>query len=272
MPETRTVDVGEVSMEYCLTGPANMPVITFVHGLSGNLSMFLKQEEYFSKDYRVLLLSMRGHGGSTYPETADRDAYGLDVMARDIVSLLDRLDIPAVHWIGNSMGGLVGFQMLQDFPERHLSLAVYGIAAKLHHSPVLVKLFTHIKDIMIKIKGYEGFCRMAGPISSKLPETREKVVRMAQATVPEALKYGHMNVASVDYLDVLSEAKIPQLLIKCEHDRAINKALGSTLRVLENSVNAEVIQMAGVGHYANLDAPDEFNRILDGWYSRIFNS
>jgi len=268
MPEIKTVDVGEVSLEYILTGPADRPAIAFVHGLGGNLSMFFNQEENFSKSFRVLLLSLRGHGGSSCPMPETRESFTLDVMAKDVVSLLDRLNLPAVHWVGNSMGGLVGYQMLKDAPERLLSLATFGIAAELHYGPVAINLLTLFKDIMIKIKGYEGFCRMAGPISSKLPETQEKVVEMAMATPPAVIKYGHMNVASVNYLQVLAEANIPLLLIKCEHDRAINKALKSTLSVLEQSENAEVVEMTGVGHYPNLDRPDDFNSILEGWYTR----
>ncbi len=110
---------------------------------------------------------------------------------------------------------------------------------------------------------------MAGPISSKLPETQKKVVEMAQATPPAVIKYGHMNIASVNYLQVLAEANIPLLLIKCEYDRAINKALKSTLSVLEQSENAEVVEMSGVGHYPNMDRPDDFNSILENWYTRI---
>lgn len=269
MPDIKNVKVGEVTIEYGLTGPVDRPVIAFLHGLGGNLSLYLNQIEYFSKHYRVLLLSLRGHGGSSYPKPATRESFSIAVMAKDVVSLLDCLDLPAVHWVGNSMGGLVGYQVLKDTPGRLMSLATFGITAELHHSLALVKIFTLAKDILIKLKGYDGFCRMAGSISSKLPDTQSKVVEMAQAAAPLAVKYGHMHVANVNYLDVLSKAKIPILLIKCEYDLAINKTLQSTEKVLGNSENAEVIEMPGVGHYANLDCPENFNIILDGWYKRI---
>ncbi len=39
-------------------------------------------------------------------------------MAKEFVALLDRLGLPAVHWVGNSMGGLLGYQVLRDAPEK----------------------------------------------------------------------------------------------------------------------------------------------------------
>ncbi len=67
--EINHLDVNGVNLEYSLTGSAAKPVITFVHGYSMNLKQFLEQERYFSNNYRVLLFSMRGHGGSSCPSS-----------------------------------------------------------------------------------------------------------------------------------------------------------------------------------------------------------
>jgi pimeloyl-ACP methyl ester carboxylesterase len=52
-----------IRLEYLLEGPANAPVFCFVHGLGSNLRQFLPQAAHFNGRYRVLLLSLRGHGG-----------------------------------------------------------------------------------------------------------------------------------------------------------------------------------------------------------------
>lgn len=263
------VDLGGVRIQYSLAGPEDQPAMIFVHGLAANLSQFLEQRARFSDNWRVLLVSLRGHGSSSGPEPADREAFSLRIMGEDIVGVLDHLAIPAVHWVGNSMGGLIGYQVLQDAPERLLSLATFGITAEQHYGPVAVRLMTWVKDALTWLRGYENFCRMVGPLAGRVPRTRERVVEMALTTDPAVVRYAHMNVCSVNYLQVLREATIPLLLIRCEHDRAINRNLRSTLQVLEQSAHGEVVHMPGVGHYANLDRPGDFNAILQRWHEQM---
>lgn len=66
---TRTVPLTTgITLEYVLEGPSDAPVVAFVHGLGANLHPFAAQAERFRDRYRVLLLSLRGHGGTSNPE------------------------------------------------------------------------------------------------------------------------------------------------------------------------------------------------------------
>ncbi len=268
MADINYIDIGAVKMEYSLTGPAGKPVIAFAHGFSMNLKQFLKQQSYFSDKYRVLLFSMRGHGGSGCPELAGRESFTLEVMAADVVTLFDHLGLSAVHWVGNSMGGLLGYQVLRDAPETLQSLATFGITASQHYGPLLEKVAGLSMNLVSSLNLIPVLGKLGGFMVSKESETQRKAIEMAQEASKPALKYGHFNVYSFDYLDELAEANIPILLIRCEYDRAMNRVLGSTLRVLQNSEKGTVIEMPGVGHFANLDDPAHFNRILENWYQR----
>ncbi len=266
MSDIKHIDLGDVSMEYSLTGPAGKPVIAFVHGYSMNLKQFLEQEKYFSKNYRVLLFSMRGHGGSSCPESVNRESFTLEVMARDFVALLDLLDLPAVHLVGNSMGGLLGYQVLRDAPEKLQSLATFGITGRQHYGPLFEKIAGLSMNLVISLNLIPALGKLGGSMVGKSPAVKEKVLKMAQEASKPALKYGHFNVYSFNYLKELAEAEVPVLLIRCEHDRAMNRVLGSTLQVLEDSEKGTVVEMLGAGHFANLDDPAQFNRTLDNWY------
>jgi len=265
----KQININGVNLEYSLTGPAGKPVIAFAHGYSMNLKQFLEQEEYFSNNYRVLLFSMRGHGGSSCPERPGRESFTLEVMANDFVALLDRLELPAVHWVGNSMGGLLGYQVLRDAPEKLQSLATFGITGRQHYGLIFQKIAGISMHIMISLNLIPALGKLGGSMVSKSPAVKEKILKMAQEASKPALKYGHFNVYSFNYLEELSEAEVPVLLIRCEHDRAINRVLRSTLRVLEDSEKGAVVEMPGVGHFANLDDPPQFNRILENWYQEI---
>lgn len=259
------VDLGPFSMEYCLSGPENQPVLAFVHGLSADLRQFEGQMAYFKDQYRILLLSLRGHGSSGCPEPAGRDDFTLSAMAEDVVALLNYLKLPAVHWVGNSMGGLVGYELLRDFGDRLLSLTTFGTTAELHFGPVVVKMLDFFKEAFIKLKGYEGFARFSGRASSKIPRVRDEVTTMILAASREAVRYAHMNIGKYNYLDALATVEIPLLLIRAEYDREINKSLRSTTAMLDRLDNAAVIDLPGAGHFANLDQPDRFNLILKKW-------
>jgi alpha-beta hydrolase superfamily lysophospholipase len=131
--ETTQLSTG-VTMEYLLHGPAHAPVLCFVHGLGSNLRQFLPQATYFSRDYRVLLLSLRGHGDTSNPDPATAAAYATPVLAQDVVALLTHLGIEALHVVGNSLGRLVGYELLQCGKPQLLSLTTFGTTAALQSS------------------------------------------------------------------------------------------------------------------------------------------
>lgn len=265
MGQIQTVDVGSFLIEYTIGGREDLPVLAFMHGLSANMGQFTEQMNYFQEHYRVLLFSLRGHGNSGYPEHAGRDDFTLQKMVEDTTALLDALQIPAVHWVGNSMGGLVGYELLRWSPERLLSLTTFGTTAEMHVGETAVKLLTWTKDLMIKIMRYEGFARLAGKASSKDRDVQSRVTEMIMAAAPVAVRYAHMNIGDYNYTDVLGNADIPMLLIHCEHDKEINKRLKTTLEVLQQHASATVLELVGAGHFANLDRPADFNRILGDW-------
>lgn len=67
-------------------------------------------------DHRVITIDLRGHGQSTIPVTADR--YSLERLAGDVLAVLDDAGILSAHYIGYSLGGLIGFSMVDRVPER----------------------------------------------------------------------------------------------------------------------------------------------------------
>jgi pimeloyl-ACP methyl ester carboxylesterase len=75
-------------------------------------------------DYRVILIDARGHGGSDGPH--DPQAYQKQLMARDVIAVLDDLGIDKTHYLGYSMGGTIGFGLARFAPERLASLIIGG--------------------------------------------------------------------------------------------------------------------------------------------------
>ena len=73
------------------------------------------------------------------------------------------------------------------------------------------------------------------------------------------------SIANYDYTPVLSAADVPVLLIREELDKEINATLSSTLAAIDRLPHGRVVSLADAGHFANMEQPQEFNRMLEGF-------
>jgi 3-oxoadipate enol-lactonase len=255
--ETACLATG-VTMEYLLAGPADAPTLCFVHGLGSNLRQFMPQAATFAGRYRVLLLSLRGHGGSSNPDPATAAAYALPVLAQDVAALLERLGIASLHFVGNSVGGLVGYELLQMGRPQLLSLTTFGTTAELH-SPRLL-YWTVVASV--QLLGVNRLAKIIGKTSTTAPAVGRQLELMYRQATKEALRLIPQHIARYDYTEVLRQATLPLLLIQGELDKEINNNLASTLAVLEEAANRQVVPLPNAGHFANLEQPEAFNEIL----------
>lgn len=102
------------------------PPVTLLHGTTGSLSAFrdLGWAEALRDRYRLILVDLRGHGRSDKPH--DIVAYHWDVMAADVVAVLDHIGIDAAHVVGYSTGGLLAFRVAVNHRDRALSIVAGG--------------------------------------------------------------------------------------------------------------------------------------------------
>ena len=99
-----------------LAGPQAAPTVCFTHSLNSDGGMWVEQlVPLLAAGYRVLRLDMRGHGGSS---AVDGD-YTMDALAADVKGALDVLDVKKVHYIGLSIGGMIGQGFAPDLDLDH---------------------------------------------------------------------------------------------------------------------------------------------------------
>src|SRR6266852_9554318 len=103
---------------YDLTGPEDAPTICITHSLASDGGSWSEQvPALLTGGFRVLRLDMRGHGGSD-PVSGD---YTMAVLAEDVEAVLAALAIPLVHYIGLSIGGMIGQAFALAHGERLIS-------------------------------------------------------------------------------------------------------------------------------------------------------
>src|ERR1700754_2816965 len=106
---------------YDLMGPESAPVVCMTHSLASDSGMWAEQvPPLLRAGFRVLRIDMRGHGGS---DPVDGD-YTMSELARDVSDVLEALSIPRVHFIGLSIGGMLGQAFALEHPAK-LSSAMW---------------------------------------------------------------------------------------------------------------------------------------------------
>lgn len=102
------------------------PPLLLMHGTGATLGIWrlLGVVEALKSDYKLILVDARGHGQSDKPH--DPADYLPEPKSKDIEAILDHLGIEATHYMGYSMGGRIGFDVVAHAPHRLLSLIAGG--------------------------------------------------------------------------------------------------------------------------------------------------
>lgn len=165
--------------------------------------------------------------------------------------------------MGNSLGGLIGFELATTVPERLATLTTFGTTGQLRSGAALVWALRATTRML----GAKGAGRLAAMSASDREVGRTIAGLMAEAD-PRALGFVFRNIANYDYTDTLRDCTVPWLLLRGSLDRSINRTLDSTLAVIEGREDAWLVDLDGAGHFANLDQPRAFNAALERFISR----
>src|SRR5580698_8346254 len=93
------------SIAYDLIGPENAPTMCITHSLASDGGSWAEQvPALLQAGFRVLRIDMRGHGGSD-PVAGN---YTMAALADDVAQVLARLGLSRVHYLGLSIGGMIG--------------------------------------------------------------------------------------------------------------------------------------------------------------------
>ena len=103
-----------VDLNCSISGANDSPVLLLGGSLGTTLDMWDPQVPELSATHRVIRFEHRGHGGSPVPT----GPYSMDDLGRDVVTMLDRLDLARVSYCGLSIGGMVGQWLAINAPER----------------------------------------------------------------------------------------------------------------------------------------------------------
>lgn len=117
-----TVNNNGVQIYYEVEG--NGEPILFLHGITGDSDSWRNISAVLKTNFQCIRMDARGHGNSSKLPTVEM--YQLELMASDVVAVLDDLGIQKVNYAGYSMGGIIGSAMTKYHPDRLKTLVVGG--------------------------------------------------------------------------------------------------------------------------------------------------
>jgi pimeloyl-ACP methyl ester carboxylesterase len=264
------VPVGGGSLHVAEVGAGGMPVL-LIQGLGHSHAGWRFQLDAFGARRRTIAFDNRGTGRSS----KEPGPYSMEQFADDAVAVLDALGVESAHVVGLSMGGFVAQLVGLRAPERVTSLVLVGTSpGGPQHAPVPAETLdawtsnAHLPP--------EDFARRTMHLSfsegwaEAHPELCEEMIaaRLEHPTPPECWRAQF--VATGPYLVAgvpVEEIAAPVLVVHGDADRVV--PLSNGLLLARRIPGAELVVVPGCGHVVQLEAPDEFNSLVESFFERV---
>jgi 3-oxoadipate enol-lactonase len=260
------IRVNDIDVNYVLEGPAHAPTVTFSHSLATDLSMWNPQAAALAKRYRVLRYDTRGHGNTDAPS----GAYSLAQLADDARGLLKALGIARTHWVGLSMGGMIGQTLALSTPGLFQSLSLCDTSSRV---PPEAKPTWDERIAVAETKGMDPHVEptIARWFTPKFVESRPDVVNPVRDMIRRTNPRGYAGcchaIRSLDLTDRLDAITIPTLIIVGAQD--VGTPVAASQAIHERIKGSELVILDPASHLSNLEQPEHFTRALEMFLTKL---
>jgi len=248
-----------IQMNYELSGKKDGPFVILSHSLGSSLLMWNPQMKALEPHFQVLRYDIRGHGKSEAPP----GAYTLELLGEDAVALLDVLEIEKVHWIGLSMGGMIGQSVALNYPKRLQSLALCDTMAVVPEEaqPIWQERIDAVRDRGVASQLEPIMERWFTPSFLKLNPYILGVIRNEFLATPAQGYLGCIYaIRKLNYLDRLSKIKIPTLIMVGEDDPGTPVSASEAIH--QRIPDSKLVIIKSARHLSNVEQPEVFNTNL----------
>lgn len=251
------LDVNGISFNIEIDGPEDAPWLTFSHSLATQLRSWDAQVAMMSDRFRCLRYDQRGHGGSS----ATPGPYTFPMLEADAIGILDALEIEATHWAGLSIGGMIGYGLAINHPDRILSLTAGDSRA--NAPPDYQDYFQHRIDLA-RDEGMDALAQATverwftpESVAAEIP-VLETVRGWVRTTDPVGHEGCCEALKKLSYGPDMHRIQCPTLIIGGAKDKGAppDKLKAEAVDAIPNCVHAIV---PDAGHQSALENPAAFN-------------
>jgi 3-oxoadipate enol-lactonase len=257
--KTMLLKVNGIQMNYELSGKKKAPSVILSHSLGSSLVMWDPQMKALEPDFQVLRYDIRGHGKSEAPS----GPYTLELLGKDGIALLDALSIEKIHWIGLSMGGMIGQAVALNHPHRLRSLALCdtGAAITPDAQPIWQERLNAVREKGVASQVEATMERWFTPPFLKSNPPMLGVIQKEFLATPREGYLGCIEaIRKLNYLDRLPEIKLPTLILVGEDDPGTPVAASEAMH--KRIANSRLVIIPFARHLSNVEQPEAFNTNL----------
>lgn len=247
-----------------LLGPKDAPVVCMTHAHAADSGMWADQvPALLNAGFQVLRLDMRGHGGTSAPP----GDYTMEALAEDVVGALDVLGFERAHYVGLSIGGMIGQIVALRHRDRLRSLT---ICDTLPASPVVLRPLW--RERLAKLTAAGSVAPLADEfmqrwVTDTFADRRPDRFRLLHRGICETTVAGYNGcAAAIQGFDVAGEVAAittPTLVICGSDDPSTSSA--ENRKLAAQIPGARFEEIGATRHLPNVERPDVFNRLLLGW-------
>ena len=247
-----------VDLNCAASGPADAPVLLLGGSLGTTLDMWDPQVPALSATRRVIRFEHRGHGGSPVPT----GPYTIDELGADVLTLLDRLDLPRVSYCGLSIGGMVGQWLAIHAPERIdrlilLCTSAYLPPAEGWHARAAAVREAGTPEVVADAVLARWF---TAAFAASHPDVVARYRAMISGIDPEGYAGCCEAIAALDLRGGLPQITAPTLVVAGRQDPSIPPEHGEAIAAALPGARFELLDPGA--HLASVERADAVTRLI----------
>jgi len=246
-----------IELNYAVEGKG--PWVAMSHSLACDSRVWDEQAALLARSYTVLRFDTRGHGQSDAPAAE----YTLEMLADDAKGLLDALGVRNCHWVGLSLGGMIGQAFALRYPGVFRTLVLADTSSSY---PAGAGALWQERIATAREKGMGALVdeTLGRWFTEGFRATRrdvcDRVAAMIRATpVPGYAGCCHA-IPKINLTSRLKEITSPALVIVGEQDAGTPVAMARQIH--DAMPGSEFVVIPSASHLSNLEQPEAFNQAL----------
>ena len=260
------VEANGITVHYELTGPEEAPVVMLCHSLAATMNMWDAQMGSLTQRYGVLRYDLRGHGATD----ATSGPYTFDMLADDALALLDVLGIHSCHFVGLSIGAMIGQALALRKAQPLVSLTLCATSS--HTAPEAQPIW----DDRINTAQSQGMPAVAPAtldrwlsqdFQQRAPEETQRIRHMIEATPVAGFVGGAHAIRNLNFTERLKDIGLPTLVLVGKDDPGTPVATSEAIQ--REIKDAALVVLDRAMHLCNIEQAQAFNDSLRAFLDKL---
>src|SRR6202167_3395680 len=256
------IDADGCLLNVSVEGRDNGPTLMLSNSLGCTMRMWEPQMPALTQLFRVIRYDRRGYGKSAVAP----GPYSMERFGRDVLAILDDLNIEKVHWCGLSMGGMVGQWLRGNAPGRFYKIILWHTSC---YYPDPTNWHNRIKAVKEGGIASVADAVMSGWLTADFRAREPQIAADMKAMLIASPVQGYLAcceaLSTLDQRTLLPKIKSPTLVIAGRHDTATPVSAGEFIR---SRISGAALTILDAAHISNVEQPHAFTEAVVGFLTQ----